>query len=347
MQEKCAAVVSLIFALFAGVGTRSQWNNWVLLVHASKFPTSDQQFHKNIGFSTSSSCRSSNFVLQLAFVSPHHHLDRHDHLPLPERRDPASVSHRAGDATGQSHVSVLLGALALVKAVGYWFDRYGLVLSTKHVCRWRHLYRCPRILAGQESADPHRRGRGRVVHHQHPPEGLDPADHRRRLVGAVWILVGGVYPAFIQAVQVDPSENFKERPYITRNITATRYAFGLDKVADKNFQGSSELTASDVAPGTATIRACRTSGCSIRTSYVTLQPAAGDPHLLPVQRSRCRPLSAVEPGSPTLTAIRELNSPTSGGFVNNTCNTPWLWRGAVRRQRPRVNPVAAPELPAQ
>src|SRR5450755_1068396 len=28
---KVRAVVSLIFALFAGVGTRSQWNNWLLL----------------------------------------------------------------------------------------------------------------------------------------------------------------------------------------------------------------------------------------------------------------------------------------------------------------------------
>ena len=53
------AVVALVFALFAGIGTRSQWNNWVLLVNASKFPTADQQFHKNIGF----------YVFQLPFIN--------------------------------------------------------------------------------------------------------------------------------------------------------------------------------------------------------------------------------------------------------------------------------------
>src|ERR1700724_244162 len=50
-------VVSAIFALFAGIGTRSQWNNWILFRFGTKFNSTDPQFHKNIGF----------YVFQLPF----------------------------------------------------------------------------------------------------------------------------------------------------------------------------------------------------------------------------------------------------------------------------------------
>ncbi len=50
------------------------------------------------------------------------------------------------------------------------------------------------------------------------------------LWGLVWVLVGGIYPAVIQALKVSPSEIVREKPYIQRNITATRNAFGINNV---------------------------------------------------------------------------------------------------------------------
>ncbi len=44
------------------------------------------------------------------------------------------------------------------------------------------------------------------------------------------IIFGSIYPAIIQRFQVEPSELARERPYIERNIQATRLAFGLDKI---------------------------------------------------------------------------------------------------------------------
>src|SRR6202022_4325280 len=46
--------------------------------------------------------------------------------------------------------------------------------------------------------------------------------------------------------RVSPSENVKERPYIQRNITATRQAFGIDKVVERQFQGTATLTSQDI-----------------------------------------------------------------------------------------------------
>ena len=51
----------------------------------------------------------------------------------------------------------------------------------------------------------------------------------------VGILAGAVYPAFIQKIKVEPNEADKERPYIQRNITATRVAYGLSNVETQTF----------------------------------------------------------------------------------------------------------------
>lgn len=63
-----------------------------------------------------------------------------------------------------------------------------------------------------------------------------------RLIGAVvglWlgavILVGVLYPALVQRFRVQPSELARERPFIERNIAATRQAFGLGNIKEQTF----------------------------------------------------------------------------------------------------------------
>src|SRR6185369_1084527 len=41
------------------------------------------------------------------------------------------------------------------------------------------------------------------------------------------VVIGGIYPAIVQQFQVKPNEASKESPYITRNIAATRDAYGI------------------------------------------------------------------------------------------------------------------------
>jgi uncharacterized membrane protein (UPF0182 family) len=242
---KVRIVVSAIFALFAGIGTRSQWNNWILFRFGTKFNSTDPQFHKNIGF----------YVFQLPFIKflidwlfvaivitavvsmVFHYLNGGIRVQSPVQRVTPQV---------KAHISVLLGALALVKAVGYYFERFELALSTKHV------------VDGATYTD---------IHAELPAKtlliviaviaaGLFIYNIRQKgwtlpviavaLWGLIWVLVGGVYPAFVQAVRVTPSENVKERPYIRRNIAATRQAFGIDKVVEHQFLGSANLTAQDI-----------------------------------------------------------------------------------------------------
>ncbi|PAK63192.1 hypothetical protein B9K00_12655, partial [Staphylococcus caprae] len=61
--------------------------------------------------------------------------------------------------------------------------------------------------------------------------------HRWRLplVGTAMLVVvalvaGGLYPWIVQRFQVVPNEQAAQSQFIQRNIDATRYAYGLDKV---------------------------------------------------------------------------------------------------------------------
>jgi len=73
---------------------------------------------------------------------------------------------------------------------------------------------------------------------------------------ALWlgsaIVVGGVYPAVIQRLVVQPQELERERPYIERTIRMTRQAFGLDRIAETAIAVEEMVTPGDIAqnPGT-------------------------------------------------------------------------------------------------
>jgi hypothetical protein len=56
------------------------------------------------------------------------------------------------------------------------------------------------------------------------------------------ILVGGLYPTFVQRVQVEPNELNVERPYLQNHLEATRAAFDLDAIETRRFTGEQELT---------------------------------------------------------------------------------------------------------
>ncbi len=66
------------------------------------------------------------------------------------------------------------------------------------------------------------------------------------LAGGAWlvlsIVVGGLYPTFVQTIQVNPNELNVERPYLVNHIAATRAAFDLDAIEQRQFTGEQELT---------------------------------------------------------------------------------------------------------
>jgi uncharacterized membrane protein (UPF0182 family) len=70
-------------------------------------------------------------------------------------------------------------------------------------------------------------------------------------------MVAGVYAGLIQRFLVIPNEQNMEQPFIQHNIAATRRAYGLNRVEEREISGDAELTASDVIANAGTIENVR------------------------------------------------------------------------------------------
>jgi uncharacterized protein len=248
--------ISALFALIAGAGTSGQWESWILFTNRQDFGLTDPLFNTDIGF----------YVFQLPFLSfvtnwlfgslvtiflitaAAHYVNGGIRVRTAGERATPQV---------KAHLSVLLGAMALVRAAGYWLDRYELTLSTRgHVdgalytdvnaqLPALHLLLLISIFAA----------------------GLFVVNIWRRgwvlpvvavgLWAFVSVVVSGIYPAVIQRFQVEPAESNREAQYIARNIEATRFAMGLHDVETQAFDYNTDLTADDILNNQETIRNIR------------------------------------------------------------------------------------------
>ena len=73
----------------------------------------------------------------------------------------------------------------------------------------------------------------------------------------VVLLAGQAYAAAIQRFVVAPNEQVRETPYIVHNIAATRKAFALDGVEERELSGDASLTRQDIANNAATLKNVR------------------------------------------------------------------------------------------
>jgi hypothetical protein len=73
----------------------------------------------------------------------------------------------------------------------------------------------------------------------------------------VALVIGVLYPTFLQALKVSPNQQSLEAPYIQRNITATRAAFGLDDVTYHAFAGSTSISEAQIKSNMATLENIR------------------------------------------------------------------------------------------
>jgi uncharacterized protein len=68
------------------------------------------------------------------------------------------------------------------------------------------------------------------------------------------VAIGGeVYSTLLQRFAVTPNEQARETPYIQNNIEATRRAYSLDQVTERELSGDAALTRTDIAANAATL----------------------------------------------------------------------------------------------
>ncbi|MFN2505792.1 MAG: UPF0182 family protein [Acidimicrobiales bacterium] len=263
--------VAGIFALIAGPGVSGQWNAWILFRNGVPFSRRDAQFAKDIGFYVFDlpfltfvvDWLFATFVVVLIVTAVAHYLNGGIRFQTPVQKVTPQV---------KAHLSVLLAVLALLKAVGYFLQRYELVYSTRGVVQGAgytdvkaqvpalqllfviSLFACALFLVNILR-------RGWVL----PVIAVG-------LWALVSVVVGAAIPAFIQQFRVQPTESTKERPYIDRNIKATRDAFSLRDVVVRDFSADDQLTAPDLAANQSTIQNVRLwDPAVLTTTYKRLQ----------------------------------------------------------------------------
>jgi len=249
--------VSVLFALIASAGVAGRWEDWLLFTNRQDFGIKDPQFNTDIGF----------YVFQLPFLSfvvgwafaafvIIFILTAISHYLNGSIRVTPVAGSRATPRV-KVHLSAILAVLAVIKAADYWLGRYELTVSGRGV------------VDGALYTD---------VNAQLPATYLLIAislsavvllviNLRLRgwtmpvLAVGLWaftaIVVGGIYPAFVQRFQVEPNETTREAEFAARNIEATRLAFGLESVDQREFIYTEELTAQQLRDNATTIRNAR------------------------------------------------------------------------------------------
>ena len=240
------AIVVVVLSLIVGSQALGQWQNWILFRNSTPFDATDPQFHRNVGYFVFT-LPFQQFVIHWTLVALvvvllvtalSHYLNGGIRMQGPRPRVRPAV---------KAHLSVILGLIALTKAVGYYLARFNLDLSSNG------------YVQGAGYTDVHARlpALELLILVSLAAAALLIYNIRRQgwalpILGVgLWFLValtaGTIYPAAVQALKVNPAQNTLERPYIQRNIDATRAAMGIQHVASEPYAASSSLTADELS----------------------------------------------------------------------------------------------------
>jgi uncharacterized membrane protein (UPF0182 family) len=214
-------------------------------------------------------------------------------------------------------ISILLGLVVLLKAVAYWFDRFGLALKESKLITGLTYTDVNAVLPAKAIlaaiavvcsllffANIVRRS------------WLLPAAGTALLVISS-VLIAGVYPGVIQQFQVKPSESSKEAPFIQRNIDATRAAYDLNGVEIQDYNATLSTSAGQLAKDAATIANIRLMDPNVLSATFRqlqqIKPYYAFPQSLDIDRYKVNGVSR-----DTVVAVRELN--ISGNPSRNWIN---------------------------
>ncbi|MDD2857209.1 MAG: UPF0182 family protein, partial [Candidatus Nanopelagicales bacterium] len=239
-RGRLALGLCIVLGLFAGVAAAGEWDTFLLWRNATDFGTTDPQFGLDLGFYTFTMPFIQYLIgfgfaiLILGFIAAVVVQYLYGGLRLQPKGDRAT--HAA-----QTQLSLIIALILLLKAASYWFDRFGLLTQSQSLVAG---------FTGLKYTD---------VHAVLP--SLNILTFVALIVGLLFlvnafrrawvvpiiglglmvltgVVVGVLYPLFVQQFQVRPSELVKEQPYIERNITATRDAYDVADAEVSDYPGT-------------------------------------------------------------------------------------------------------------
>jgi uncharacterized membrane protein (UPF0182 family) len=233
-------IVALILAVITGGGMSGRWSEWLLFTNAGTVGRNDPQFDLDLGFylfrlpflAAVVDWMFASLVIVILVTTVAHYVNGGIRLQSPLERVTPQV---------KMHLSVLLAALALVKAADYYLQRYQILFSTRGAVDGASFMEVNAQLPALNL----------LLFIAVAAVLLFLVNISRRgwalpaVAVGIWLfvqlVVGGIYPFVYQRFVVTPEESAKESVAIQRNITATREAYGLDDVEEKDFQVSDNV----------------------------------------------------------------------------------------------------------
>jgi len=341
----------LFASVLAALEASTHWLSYQMFTHASRFADTDPIFHRNIGF----------YVFQLGFLRYVYHWLI---FALVVAAAATAVVHYADRAIEflagmptfaphvKAHLSILLAAALFVKAWGYKLAAYGLLYS-----RAGMVFGETGRVFGAGYTDVHARlvalnilfvvavVAGIIVLANIYQRGIKlPAAALLILVGSSFVL-GAIYPGFVQQVRVKPNEIALEGKFIGYNIEATRKAFNLGIVEEKDFPVLMNLTAEDIRNNRATTNSIRLWDYRpLQSTYGQLQALWQRYEINSVDVDRYRISGELRQ---VMLAARELSTDGSQGVVDTWVNRHFQYThgyGAVMSPVNRATKEGLPEF---
>jgi uncharacterized membrane protein (UPF0182 family) len=220
-------VVLGLIGLISGLGASSSWRTWLLFENRSAFGVTDPQFHMDLSFFVFDypfirmvlTFLFAAILLSLLAATLVHFL--YGGLRIQRRGERATQSTRA-------HLFVLAGIFVLLKGIAYFVDRYGIDFSQRGVVQTGASYTDVNAVLPAKTVLA-------VIAVICAALFFAGALRRTALLPAVGfgllvlsaVIIGGIYPLIVQQFVVKPNELAKEGPYLSREISATRSAYGL------------------------------------------------------------------------------------------------------------------------
>ncbi|HYP22087.1 MAG TPA: UPF0182 family protein [Actinomycetota bacterium] len=233
--------VAAAIGILAGIGASAAWRTVLLWLNRVPFGERDPQFGRDVAF----------YVFDLPFyrtaldllwfaliasllVTLVAHAFHGSLRP--------QIGLRGVTPGALAHVSVLLGLMALVKAVQYYLGTFGLNFSERGVVTG----------ASYTDVNAHLPALRLLAIISIVSAVLFIVNIRVRRLSlplaavGIWVLTsflaGFVWPTAIQRFSVDPQELQQEREFIARNLEATREGFDLSDVEQRPYAVATEIT---------------------------------------------------------------------------------------------------------
>ena len=166
------------------------------------------------------------------------------------------IQHKSTDQKARLHIGILSFLFLATVAVGTYLSLYNL-LTTQSGPVFGAAFTDANIMIPILKASVFAYGLAAILALFYGISGnISP------LVGAIFLtvvvgLVSAVVPGVFQKLVVAPNELVKETPFIKHNIEATRKAYGLDKIEEREIAADKPITASDIAANNLTIKNVR------------------------------------------------------------------------------------------